>query len=123
MTTSSEHFLLYTVAHIVYAQCGYDCSSNGKELTEEQKQLRCQGLFDEFLQNMDVNEAMLTAQELATPGGLIAIDTPALDPSCHGPLLPLICVWATWSRIVHSGLMMPSGAQKSCSKALGAAPI
>ena len=44
------------------------CSSNGTELTDEQKQLRCQGLFDEFLQNVDVNEAVLCAQELATPG-------------------------------------------------------
>lgn len=51
--------------------CGaFICSSNGKELTDEQKQLRCQGLFDEFLQNLDVDEAVLCAQELATPGEL-----------------------------------------------------
>lgn len=54
------------------------CSSNAKDLSEEQKQLRCQGLFDEFLQNMDVNEAMLSAQEVATPGGLLPV-----DPSCR----------------------------------------
>ncbi|DBA68932.1 hypothetical protein WJX79_006578 [Trebouxia sp. C0005] len=43
-------------------------SSKGKtELTEEQRQLRCQGLFDEFLQNIDLDEAVLSAQELATP--------------------------------------------------------
>ena len=60
---------------VTHFACG--CCSNGKELTDEQKQLRCQGLFDEFLQNVDVNEAVLCAQELATPGELPSITT------CH----------------------------------------
>ena len=50
-----------------YSIC-FPCSSSQKGLSEEQKQLRCQGLFDEFLQNVDVDEAVLCAQELATPG-------------------------------------------------------
>ena len=44
------------------------CSNGKEELTEEKRELRCQGLFDEFLQNIDLNEAVLSAQELATPG-------------------------------------------------------
>lgn len=43
-------------------------SSNGKkDLTEKQRELRCQGLFDEFLQNVDLKEAVLSAQEVAMP--------------------------------------------------------
>lgn len=43
-------------------------SSNGNtELTDEKRELRCQGLFDEFLQNIDLDEAVLSAQELVTP--------------------------------------------------------
>lgn len=57
----------------------FDRSSNGKELTEEQKQLRCQGLFDEFLQNVDVNEAVMCAQELATPGELFHVCIASCD--------------------------------------------
>ena len=44
------------------------CSNGKTELTEEKRELRCQGLFDEFLQNIDLDEAVLSAQELATPG-------------------------------------------------------
>ena len=59
--------------HVAHSACG--CCSNGKELSNEQKQLRCQGLFDEFLQNVDVNEAVLCAQELSTPGKLPYVST------------------------------------------------
>ena len=46
----------------------FGCSNGKKELTQEQRELRCQGLFDEFLQNTDLAEAILTAEDLATPG-------------------------------------------------------
>ncbi len=48
--------------------CFMSCSNGKTELTEEKRELRCQGLFDEFLQNIDLDEAVLSAQELATPG-------------------------------------------------------
>ena len=38
--------------------------------------MRCQGLFDEFLQNIDLGEAVLSAQELVTPGVHLAMVVP-----------------------------------------------
>ena len=46
-------------------------------VSEEEKLLRCHGLFDEYLQNVDANEAVLCAQELATPGIVPSYHLPA----------------------------------------------
>lgn len=60
-----------------------DACSNGahggangaKPLTEEQRELRCQNLFTEYLSTTDVDEAVLTAQEIVTPGELDCCST------------------------------------------------
>lgn len=46
----------------------FACSNGAKPLTEEQRELRCQNLFTEYLSTTDIDEAVLTAQEIVTPG-------------------------------------------------------